>query len=187
MDEALCRILESTWGSLTRYIQWEAHTDSQPLPGESAMRQGDPWGPLVCALWMTASHREVKHSLAAVAGKRPMATKDDRVRKQPRLSQPDTSASEYTHLGALSHSSTHHPADTQPQSTSAATQEHSRWWDVQQEVNADPRCIGEVGCGRALAPADGAVARTPTGPFKPKHKKHQLQQRPTYRMLLPAQ
>ena len=49
----LIRLLVLVWSNNRRFICWGHHVHPFPLQGPS-MPQGDPWGPLICSLWVQA-------------------------------------------------------------------------------------------------------------------------------------
>ena len=51
--EKLIRLLVMVWSHNERFVCWGHHTHPHPLQGPS-MPQGDPWGPLICSLWVQA-------------------------------------------------------------------------------------------------------------------------------------
>lgn len=51
---ALCRLL---WSQHRCWAIWNGHTGSQPMTGGLAIPQGDPFGPLLSALWLSVGRR----------------------------------------------------------------------------------------------------------------------------------
>eukprot|EP00972_Heterocapsa_arctica_P049000 7216877-Heterocapsa_arctica.AAC.1 len=48
-------VLASVWGKQRRWLQWQGHTHQEPLLVTGSLPQGDPWCPLVMAMWMQSA------------------------------------------------------------------------------------------------------------------------------------
>ena len=63
----MSRLCESFWTSHTRWCQWQQCTYRQPLrSGHMAVPQGDPWGPLMAGLYLSAGQRFLRRQLPTV-------------------------------------------------------------------------------------------------------------------------
>ena len=58
--EEMCKLCEEMWVKLRRWTRWGQHVDSESMGSfELALPQGDPFGPLLCGLWLSSGIRWV--------------------------------------------------------------------------------------------------------------------------------
>ena len=59
----LANLCQYMWMSHVRWLSWDNHVGAMPLSSDMAVPQGDPLGPLICAVWLIAGTRYVAKTL----------------------------------------------------------------------------------------------------------------------------
>ena len=57
LDDRMVCLCKQMWLHPIRWLSWDGHTGSVPLRTHMAVPQGDPFGPLICAAWLSAGAR----------------------------------------------------------------------------------------------------------------------------------
>ena len=64
----MSRLCQNFWTNHARWCQWQLCTDRQPLrSGHMAVPQGDPWGPLMAGMYLSAGQRFLQRKLPSVS------------------------------------------------------------------------------------------------------------------------
>ena len=68
-DSRMTKLCGLLWSRHVRWQSWDGHVDASPMRARLAIPQGDPFGPLICAVWLSAGARFLDRTLPVdVAG-----------------------------------------------------------------------------------------------------------------------
>ena len=62
-DARMSTLCGCLWSRHVRWQSWNGHVDVAPLRAPLALPQGDPFGPLICAVWLSAGARFLERTL----------------------------------------------------------------------------------------------------------------------------